>query len=103
MTATIDAPPIPETFDPRIKWTNYIPHAPTEKQHAALWPIDVEEILYGGQAGGGKSDWLLMGALQYVDEPGYAALLLRKSYPDLSKPGAIMSRFKEWMRGNPDV
>lgn len=98
-----DAPPIPESFDPRIKWSNYIPHAPTEKQHAGLWPVDVEEILYGGQAGGGKSDWLLMGALQYVDEPGYAALLLRKSYPDLSKPGAIMSRFKEWMRGNPDV
>src|SRR4029450_10088046 len=77
----------------------YCPHAPTAKQHAAMIPEWLLELLYGGQAGGGKSDWLLMGALQYVDVRGYAALILRRSFQDLRRPGAIMSRAKEWLAG----
>ncbi len=38
-----------------------------------------------------------MAALQYVDVPGYAALLLRRTYADLSLPGALMDRAKEWL------
>lgn len=41
------------------------------------------EALYGGAAGGGKSDALLMGALRYVDRPTYRALLLRRTFPEL--------------------
>lgn len=55
--------------------------------------------MYGGAAGGGKSDALLMAALQYVHVPGYAALLLRRTYPDLALPGAIMDRAGEWLHG----
>jgi len=40
-----------------------------------------------------------MGALQYVDQPGYAALLLRKSFTDLALPGAIMDRAFGWLNG----
>lgn len=40
-----------------------------------------------------------MAALQYVDVPGYAAILFRKTYTDLSLPGAIMSRTEEWLAG----
>jgi len=56
------------------------------------------EVLYGGAAGGGKSDALLMSALRYVDTPGYSALILRRSYADLSLPGAIMDRAWDWLR-----
>ena len=56
-------------------------------------------MFYGGAAGGGKSVALLMAALQYVMLPGYAALLLRKSYTDLSLPGALMDSAKEWLAG----
>lgn len=56
-----------------------------------------EELLYGGQAGGGKSDALLMAALQYVDQKDYSALLLRRTYQDLSQPNAIMDRAKKWL------
>ena len=40
-----------------------------------------------------------MAALQYVDVPGYAALLLRRTYSDLALPGAIMDRSHEWLEG----
>lgn len=55
------------------------------------------EALFGGAAGGGKSSALLMAALQYVDTPGYSALLFRKTLTDLTLPGALMDRFREWV------
>lgn len=80
------------------KVSTYCPHWPHPPQEAFLW-LDNLEALYGGAAGGGKSDALLMGALEYVDVPGYAALLLRKTYADLALPGAIMDRSKSWLMG----
>lgn len=59
--------------------------------------LDQREALYGGAAGGGKSDALLMGALQYVSYPEYSALLLRRSFADLALPGALMDRCKSWL------
>lgn len=47
-----------------------------------------------------NSDALLMAALQYVHVKGYAALLLRKSYPDLALPGALMDRGRDWLHGS---
>lgn len=42
---------------------------------------------------------LLAGALQYVDRPRYAALLLRRSYSDLAKPEALIDISHQWLRG----
>lgn len=80
------------------KLSKYILHQPTPKQTAFLL-LDCEEAFYGGAAGGGKSDALLMAALQYVDVPGYSAILFRKSYADLSLPGALMDRAHDWLGG----
>lgn len=82
------------SLTPRL--TKYIPHAPTIKQTAFLC-LDVKEAFYGGAAGGGKSDALLMAALQYVDIPGYNAIIFRKTYSDLSLPGALMDRSQDWL------
>lgn len=57
----------------------------------------MREVFYGGAAGGGKSDALLMAALQYVDQPGYAALLMRRNFKQLNMPGALMNRAHEWL------
>ena len=43
------------------------------------------EALYGGAAGGGKSDALLAEALRQVHIPHYRGLILRKTYPQLSE------------------
>jgi hypothetical protein len=59
---------------------------PTEKQ-AEFIAADEEEVLFGGSAGGGKSDALLIDALGGQQSaclmPSYRALLMRKSFPEL--------------------
>lgn len=78
------------------KTTQYIVHKPYPKQ-AAFMLLPGKEAFYGGAAGGGKSDALLMCALQYVDVPGYAAIIFRKTFADLVKPGALIDRAREWL------
>lgn len=80
------------------KLTRHIPHEPTPKQSAFLL-LDHLEAFYGGAGGGGKSDGLLMAALQYADVPGYAAILFRRTLTDLSLPEALMDRSHHWLDG----
>lgn len=44
-----------------------------------------DEALYGGAAGGGKSDALVIEALRQVSIPHYKALILRKTFPQLTE------------------
>ena len=78
------------------KFSEYIPHWPSSKQLAFLM-LPHLEALFGGAAGGGKSDALLMGALQYVDVPNYSAIIFRKTYKDLEEPGALIDRSRQWL------
>ncbi len=75
-----------------------MPQQPTPRQ-AEFLSLDCLEAFYGGSVGGGKSSALLLGALEHVHVPGYAALLLRRTYADLALPGAIMDRSHTWLRG----
>lgn len=43
------------------------------------------EALYGGAAGGGKSDALVIEALRQVNIPHYKGLILRKTFPQLAE------------------
>ncbi len=81
-----------------VRTSPYWPHAPSAPQFVYL-SLPQEEALYGGAAGGGKSDALLMAALQYVDVPGYAAIIIRKSYTQLTQPDALIPRSHEWLSG----
>ena len=80
----------------QLKTSPYWVHTPTVKQCAFLL-LDNREALFGGAAGGGKSDALLMAALQYADVPGYAAILFRRTFTELSLPEGLMTRSFEWL------
>lgn len=89
-------PGLSRTF--RLRRTGYIPWDPTPTQGALLW-YDGLEAFYGGAAGGGKSVALLMAALQYVDVPGYAALIVRRTLEELRMPGALIDLSRQWLAG----
>jgi phage terminase large subunit-like protein len=82
--------------DQREGLDKYCPHKPWPKQQLFL-SLDCEEAFYGGAAGPGKTDALLMAALQYVHVPGYSALILRRDTQRLALAGAIMDRAKHWL------
>jgi predicted phage terminase large subunit-like protein len=84
------------------KETPFCPEEPSINQKVFL-RTNAIEALFGGAAGGGKSSALLMAALQYVDIPGYSAILFRRTFADLSLPGALMDRFKSWMSNYDDI
>ena len=54
------------------------------------------EALYGGSAGGGKSDSLVVEALRQVDIPYYKGLILRKTYPQLSE---LIDKSEKYYKG----
>lgn len=78
---------------PEARWVDSVPWP---RQRAFL-DLPVLEALYGGAAGGGKSDSLLRGALQYVHVPGYAALILRTDFQRLRLSGGLIPRSHEWL------
>lgn len=82
---------------PRLN--KYIPWGPTPTQAAFLLLDDVPEVMFGGAAGGGKSVAGLSAALQYVDVPGYSALMVRKTFPSLFQPGALIPLSHDWLQG----
>lgn len=91
----IDIEELQRALTPKL--TKFIPHDPTPKQRAFLLMNGTKELLYGGAAGGGKSVGQLMAALQFVDIPDYSAILFRKTYADLSLPGALIDMSKQWL------
>jgi predicted phage terminase large subunit-like protein len=50
-----------------------------------------------------NSSALLMAALQFVDVPGYNAMLFRRTLADLTLPGALMDRFRDWIAPHDDI
>jgi predicted phage terminase large subunit-like protein len=83
-----------------VELNRYIPVTPTPRQGAFL-AFPTLEVGYGGAAGGGKSVALLMGALQYVETPGYNALLIRRTFADLNLPDALIPLSHQWLSGTP--
>lgn len=61
---------------------DYEPHPKQAEAHA----VHVDELLYGGAAGGGKSRWARAEAvLACLSVPGLAAIIFRRTFPDLNR------------------
>ena len=56
-----------------------------QKKQAQFMERGEYEALYGGAAGGGKSDALLVEALRQVNIPCYRGIIFRKTYPQLTE------------------
>ena len=69
----------------KVIWT------PQPRQRAFMERWE-DEALYGGAAGGGKSDAMLAEALRQVDIPNYRGIVFRQTYPQLE---ALISRSLE--------
>src|SRR6266542_26817 len=91
--ATLD---LKSLFPPLGRYLPDLPELPSLDQ-ALFLLLDCREAFYGGSAGGGKSAALLMAALQYVDVPGYHALLLRRTFPELEGADGLISQSHAWL------
>lgn len=54
------------------------------------------EALFGGAAGPGKTDCLLMEALRQIDHPRYNGVLFRRTFPMLDAADGLIARSKRW-------
>lgn len=79
--------------------TAFCPVDPNAKQELFL-RRDELEVFFGGAAGPGKSWGLLMAALQYVDVPGYHALIIRPELQEFMKPKALIPVSHSWLGGS---
>ncbi|MDE0001782.1 MAG: terminase family protein, partial [Rhodospirillaceae bacterium] len=72
---------------------------PFPKQAAFLMCLNFE-VLYGGAAGGGKSDVLLADGAQYAHVPHYNGIIFRRTFPEHAE---MIQRSKEWWAGEGPV
>jgi hypothetical protein len=74
------------------------------KQRQFLQLDQVYEVLYGGAAGGGKSDALLIWCLrQAIRYPASNHLYLRRSFPELSHADGAIPRSHDLLDGTGDA
>src|SRR3990172_7700048 len=68
---------------------------PQDGPQMAFHQSNADEVLYGGSAGGGKSESLLVESLRYTHVAGYHAILFRRTFPELLRADGLIPRSKQ--------
>lgn len=68
--------------DARGRAVNWAPNSEPQKRFLTTF---ADEALYGGAAGGGKTDAVIAGALRNFAHPNYTGVVFRRTYPDLER------------------
>jgi len=66
---------------------------PGPQERALACPADI--LIFGGQAGGGKSFSLLLEALRHSANPQWTATIFRRTYPQIKNPGGLWDTSQE--------
>lgn len=70
------------------------PWKPNEGPQQEFLATPAYEVLYGGAAGGGKSEGVLQGALRYIAHKDYSGICFRRTYPELEL--SLIPRSRLW-------
>jgi predicted phage terminase large subunit-like protein len=62
---------------------------PQEGPQEEFVACDYDIVIYGGEAGGGKTYGLLLQPLQYIDTPGFEAVIFRRTSKQVMNPGGL--------------
>jgi hypothetical protein len=89
LTPAGDGRPVILDYPPSGDGSRQGPNAAQAEAHR----IEVDELLYGGAAGGGKTDYLIAEVLAVLIEfPGSAGAIFRRTVPQLQELGGIANR-----------
>ncbi len=80
----------PKLTEPQLEWW------PHDGQQTRFLSSPSDEALFGGAAGPGKTECLLMEALRQVDNPHYRAILFRRIFPSLEAADGLIDRSQQW-------
>lgn len=78
--------------EPAADWKPYVNKDGTLSAQAKILACGAFEACAGGIVGGGKSSALCAAPLRWVDRPGFAGLILRRNYTDLTKADGLLER-----------
>lgn len=72
---------------------------PHPGQQTRFLSSPADEAFFGGAAGPGKTDCLLMESLRQIDNPLYRGILFRRTFPMLEAADGLIDRSMRWFPG----
>lgn len=75
------------------KFGNFPPPHPKQ---ALFLNSKAEVVVFGGGAGPGKTAAVIFDAAKHIDDPNYSAVILRRTYPEITNEGGLWDEARRW-------